>query len=108
MQDEQRRNQRAAEETENAIRNERMERSPSDGGFITDVGFTNPNSPTDLQGVDALQTEGGVGALDPGAGGDIAGDDQAHEQSIVSNPDLPDADRRAPDDRSSGGSTTSW
>lgn len=107
MHNEQRRDQQAAEETENAIRNERMERSPSDGGFTTNVGFANPNSPTDLQGVDALPSEGGIGALDPGAGGDVAGDDQAHEQSITSNPDLPDAARRAPSDRS-GGSTTSW
>ena len=46
----------------------------------TNIGFQNPNSPLDLAGLDPLPESGGIGALDPAAGEDIEGDDQAHDR----------------------------
>lgn len=110
MQNEQRRAERPVEQR-NDDADDRMERSPNDSGFTTNVGFPNPNSPGDLTGAETLPGSGGLGAQDPEAGGDVAGDDQAHEESILSNPDVPDADRRHPNadsDRQSGGSASKW
>jgi hypothetical protein len=84
-------------------------------GLTSNVGFSNPNSPLDLAGLDPLPQSGGIGALDPAAGGDLEGEDQAHDREIGSG-DMKHSGqlrRTAPkindqDEQSSGGGSTSW
>lgn len=84
-------------------------------GRTTNIGFQNPNSPLDLAGLDPLPESGGIGALDPAAGEDIEGEDQAHDREIASG-DVqrsgrsrqitPKAEDR--DESTSGGGSSSW
>lgn len=58
-------------------------RSTTDMGNLTDVGFSNPGSPTDHQDVTPLPDSGGVGADDPGSGSALEGEDQGHDREIA-------------------------
>lgn len=81
----------------------------------TNVGFQNPNSPLDLAGLDPMPESGGIGALDPAAGEDLEGEDQAHDREIASG-DVHRSGRSRQitpknedrDEPSSGGGSSSW
>ena len=94
---------------------EQIKQAVEDEARVTNVGFQNPNSPLDLAGLDPLPESGGVGALDPEAGGDIEGEDQAHDREINSadvhrsgrsRQITPKSEDR--DEQSSGGGSSSW
>lgn len=88
--------------------------------LTSNVGFSSPNSPLDLAGLDPLPESGGVGAQETGAGGDLEGEDQAHDREIASGDArrsgqprgaVPNADKttdRDPNERTSSGGSTSW
>jgi hypothetical protein len=94
---------------------DQIEQASAAEGRTTNVGFQNPNSPLDLAGLDPLPQSGGIGALDPAAGADLEGEDQAHNREIASG----DANRSGQprrttpkindqDEQTSGGGSTSW
>ncbi|HEY0603749.1 MAG TPA: hypothetical protein VGD58_12600 [Herpetosiphonaceae bacterium] len=94
---------------------DRIKQDSEAEGFTTNIGFQNPNSPLDLAGLDPLPESGGIGALDPVAGEDIAGEDQAHDREIASG-DVQRSGRSRQitpksedqDESTSGGGSTSW
>ena len=87
--------------------------SQLDSGFTTNVNFENPGAPG---GAGTLPAAGDVGALDPGGGGDIGGEDLAHQRGETT--DFPATQQARhngatpaqedTDELSSGGSSTSW
>ena len=94
---------------------ERMLQAETEQGLTTNVGFSNPGSMHDWAGTTPNPSAGGVGALDPAGGGDIAGDDQGHERNIISSAtptvsrdDDSDVDQNKLKERNGGGSTTAW
>ena len=112
-------------EANDAAKNRAVEQEPlqvgdTEQGLTTNIGFQNPNAPAEHMGLSPLPAAGGIGAQDPGGGGDLVGEDQVHELGIASYEHTPQ--QRRPDnaaseqDRSnsaereagSGGSATTW
>ena len=87
--------------------------SQLDSGFTTNVNFENPGAPG---GAGMLPSAGDVGALDPGGGGDIGGEDLAHQRGETT--DFPATQQARhegatpakgdSEDSASGGSSTTW
>lgn len=87
--------------------------SQLDSGFTTNVNFENPGAPG---GAGMLPAAGDVGALDPGGGGDIGGEDLAHQRGETT--DFPATQqarhtgatpaKQDAGESSSGGSSTAW
>ena len=87
--------------------------SQLDSGFTTNVNFENPGAPG---GAGMLPSAGDLGALDPGSGGDIGGEDLAHQRGETTDFPATQQARHAgatpntgdSEDSVSGGSSTSW
>ncbi|PLS80936.1 MAG: hypothetical protein CYG59_06870 [Chloroflexi bacterium] len=87
--------------------------SQLDSGFTTNVNFENPGAPG---GAGMLPSAGDVGALDPGGGGDIGGEDLAHLRGETT--DFPATQQARhegatpakadSEDSVGGGSSTTW
>jgi hypothetical protein len=123
--DNQRLNPRTSEQAgqDSSEMNRASQHVQSDGthiesGFTTNIGFQNPGAPAEHMGFDPLPSSGDVGALDPGAGGDISDEDMlrqlggtntvrsAPEDAIRQNEQSTSNERG--DSSTSGGSSTSW
>ena len=61
----------------------------ADTGFTTNVGVPSPGSPADEMGTDVMPPSGGVGAADPAAGEDLAGDEQGYDRGLVDEASAP-------------------
>lgn len=105
-------------EMNRASQHEQADGTHIESGFTTNIGFQNPGAPAEHMGFDPLPSSGDVGALDPGAGGDISDEDMLRQlggnNTVRSAPEdaSRQADQAAPNERSgsstSGGSSTSW
>lgn len=111
--------QAARTDADTSASSEQPHGSQLDSGFTTNVNFENPGAPGPLGapgGGGMYPNAGDVGALDPGAGGDIGGEDLAHLMGETT--DFPATEqarhsgatpaREDSDESTGGGSSTSW
>ncbi len=112
------RSEQDSSEMNRAAQHEQSDGTHIESGFTTNIGFPNPGAPTEHMGFDPLPSSGDVGALDPGAGGDISDEDMLRQlggnNSVRSAPEdaIRQVDQSTSDtgsgSSSSGGSSTSW